>query len=61
MERSRVDPVALVAGIAITLLGTLLLLDQFGELDLGFGYTAPAVLAAAGAVLVTSGLTERRR
>jgi hypothetical protein len=56
----RFDPVSLAAGLVTAALGVLLLLDQLGELELGFGYAAPAVLAAAGAVLVVSGLARRR-
>lgn len=60
MIRGRFDPVSLVAGVVIAALGLLLLLDQLGELELDFGLTAPAVLAAAGAVLVASGLSQRQ-
>jgi hypothetical protein len=56
-----VDPVSLVAGMVTIVLGVLLLLDQLGEVELGFGYTAPAVLGAAGAVFVASGLAGRQR
>lgn len=52
----RPDLVSLVAGIALSLLGALLLLDQTGTIDLRFDYAAPAVLAAAGAILLVSGL-----
>jgi hypothetical protein len=41
-------------------LGLLLLLDRTGALDLRFGYALPALLAAAGAVLVTAGLEGPR-
>ena len=53
------DPGALVAGIAVVLLGTLLMLDASGTVDLSFGYVAPAVLATAGAALLAFGLTRR--
>ena len=53
----RPDLVSLVAGIAVTGLGILLLLDQVGALDLTFAYGAPAVLATVGAILVASGMT----
>ena len=42
----RPDIVSLVAGIALSLLGAILLLDQIGTIDLRFDYAAPAVLAA---------------
>jgi len=50
------DLVTLVAGLAIALLGALLLLDQVGAIDLEFDYAAPAVLATAGVILLVSGL-----
>lgn len=53
------DAGALVAGIAVVLLGTLLMLDATGAVRLTFGYAAPAVLAAAGAALLAFGLTRR--
>jgi hypothetical protein len=52
------DPVSVVAGVALTLLGVLLLLDGLHVVALHFDYGAPAVLAALGAVLLTSGLTR---
>ncbi len=52
------DTGALVAGIAVVLLGTLLMLDAAGALDLSFGYAAPAVLGAAGAALLGFGLSR---
>jgi hypothetical protein len=55
------DRTSLVAGVAITLLGLLLLLDRTGALDLGFGYAAPAVTATLGAILLAAGLGPRRR
>lgn len=51
-----VDRAALVAGLAVTALGVLLLLDQLGAIDIGFGYAAPAVTATVGAVLLSLGL-----
>jgi hypothetical protein len=54
----KADPVALVAGAVLTVLGTLLLLDSLNVLSLHFEYAAPALLAAVGAVLLTAGLTR---
>jgi hypothetical protein len=54
----RPDIVSLVAGIAVSALGAILLLDQAGVVHLGFDYAAPAVLAAAGAILLASGLEK---
>ena len=52
------DPGALVAGVAVVLLGTLLMLDATGVLRLSFGYAAPAVLATVGAALLAFGLSR---
>ena len=53
------DPGALVAGMAVLLLGGLLMLDALDAVRLTFGYAAPAVLATAGAALLAYGLTRR--
>jgi hypothetical protein len=50
------DRASLTAGLAVTVLGVLLLLDQLGVIDIGFGYAAPAVTATVGAVLLGLGL-----
>jgi hypothetical protein len=49
-----------VAGIAVLVLGMLLLLDATGSLDLRFGVLAPVGCAATGAILLASGMTGRR-
>ena len=54
----RPDVVSLVAGIALSVLGAILLLDQTGAIDLQFDYAAPAVLATAGVILLVSGLEK---
>jgi hypothetical protein len=56
-----VDRASLVAGLAVTALGALLLLDRLGVLDIGFGYAAPAVTATVGAVLLALGLGSAPR
>ncbi len=56
--RRRVDIVSVAAGLAVTALGVLLLLDQLGVLRLSFDYAAPAVLATAGTVLLARGLAR---
>lgn len=55
------DVVSLVGGVATVLLGTLLLFDQSGEVDLTFGWFFAAVCAAVGATLAVSGLAARDR
>ena len=54
----RPDTVSLVAGIALSLLGVILLLDQSGSIELRFDYAAPAVLGVAGVILLVSGLNR---
>jgi len=49
-----------VAGACVVALGVLLLTDATGTVDLRFGVLAPAVCAALGAILLTSGLTRPR-
>jgi Domain of unknown function (DUF5668) len=56
----RLDRTSLVAGLAITAVGVLLLLDRAGTIDLRFAYAAPLVIAALGAILLTAGLEGRR-
>jgi len=56
----RPDLTSLVAGIALIALGVLLVLESEDVLDLSLSYLWPALLAAAGAVLLASGLRRRR-
>ena len=60
MRRSP-DLTALVAGLVIAAVGLLVLLDGAGVLDLAPGTIGSALLAALGAMLLTSGLQARRR
>jgi hypothetical protein len=57
----RVDRVSLVAGLAISGLGVVLLLDRTGVIELRFGYGLPAILACVGAILLAAGLEGSRR
>ncbi len=52
---------ALVAGLAVIALGALVVISAGGNLDLGFAYMGPALVAALGAVLLASGLAARGR
>lgn len=56
----RPDTTALVAGLALTALGALLLLDQTGALELDLGWAGVALSAATGLILLVSGLTRDR-
>jgi hypothetical protein len=55
----RADPVSLVAGVGITVLGGLLLADRLDGIDLRFDVLTPVCLAVVGAILLASGLTRR--
>ncbi|MCB0866821.1 MAG: hypothetical protein KDB58_14005 [Solirubrobacterales bacterium] len=50
------DRVSLAAGLACLLVGAVFGLDQLGVIDLSAGLVAAVVCAAAGLVLVVSGL-----
>jgi len=54
--RARVDVVALVGGIAVAVLGALLLLDVLDAVNLRFAALAPLACAAVGGVLLARGL-----
>jgi hypothetical protein len=55
----RADPVSLVAGAGIAVLGGLLLADRLDALDLRFGALTPICLAVVGGILLASGLSRR--
>lgn len=57
-RRHRVDPVSLVAGVGVALLGGLLLLDQLGSVELTLGWLGAAVAAVVGTALLISGLRD---
>ena len=52
----RVDRTSLVAGVVTIASGILLLLDQLDAINLRFGYAAPLLIGAIGAILLTAGL-----
>ena len=56
MRRDRVDMVSLVGGIAVAILGALLLLDVLDAVELRFAALAPLACAAVGGVLLARGL-----
>jgi hypothetical protein len=55
----RPDLSALAVGVAIFLLGALLLLHEEGTLDIDGGWLAAVVTGCAGAALLSSGLGAR--
>jgi hypothetical protein len=52
------DISALVAGLAVLVLGGVLLLDALHVFDLTFAVFAPVACAAAGAILLVTGLSR---
>ncbi len=58
---ARPETVSLTAGIVLVVLGTVLLLDRTGKLDLTFATMAPIAFGALGAILLASGLSRDRR
>jgi hypothetical protein len=56
---SRPDLATLISGLSVLALGTVLLLDQAGQLSLDFGSLAPVVLTVVGLVLLVGGLAKR--
>ena len=55
------DLTSLVGGIVVFALGLLLVLESESVIDLGLAYLWPVLLAAAGAILLASGIRRRRR
>ena len=53
------DLPTLVAGLALLVLGGLLMLESQGALELRLGALAPIACAAVGAILLASGLSRR--
>lgn len=58
MQAGRPDLRALVAGLAVLVLGALLLLNALDVLELSFAVFAPVACAATGAILLANGLTR---
>ena len=59
MARRPLDLPSLVAGVAVVVLGAVLLLDRLDVLNLRFASLGPLACAAIGAVLLASGLVRR--
>jgi hypothetical protein len=58
--RRRVDRTSLAAGVVVTAVAVVLLLDRAGAIDLRFGYGLPLLIAAVGAILLVAGLDGPR-
>lgn len=54
--RQRVDPISLAAGMAVLVMGGLLLLDQETGFELTLGLFGAVVAAVVGTILLVSGL-----
>jgi hypothetical protein len=54
------DVPALVAGLAVLVLGGVLMLGALGAFDLTFAVFAPVACAATGAILLANGLSRRQ-
>jgi len=61
VREDRVDRVSLAAGVACLLVGAVFGLDQLDVMELSAGVAAAAICAAAGLVLVVSGLEPPAR
>ena len=57
MRRPDLPPLA--SGLALIVLGTVLLFDRLEVIEMGFGVFGPLVLAALGVMLLTLGLSRR--
>jgi hypothetical protein len=58
--RRRIDRTSLAAGVVVTAVAVVLLLDRAGAIDLRFDYAAPLTIAAVGAIMLAAGLEGRR-
>ena len=58
--RAGPDIPSLVAGLAVLALGGVLMLDALAGVELTFKVFAPVACAAAGAILLVSGLSRSR-
>ncbi len=59
--REQVDVVSLSAGLGLTAVGGLLLLDQAGSVELTLGLAAALMAALIGMILLLSGLNDDER
>lgn len=58
MSDRRVDSFSLIAGVAVTVLGAVMLFDQSGGADLSPGVLAAIFVGAFGLIMLVSGLLD---
>ena len=58
--RREVDPVSLVGGVVIAVLGVVLMLDQGGDVELSAGVLGAIFVGAFGLIMLVSGLIDDR-
>jgi hypothetical protein len=56
--RRDLDPVSLVGGLVIAVLGVVLMLDQGGDAELSAGILAAIFVGAFGLIMLVSGLLD---
>jgi hypothetical protein len=57
-EGMKFDAISLASGVIVAALGTLILLDESGAVDVSLGWIAVALTGAVGAILLLSGLAD---
>lgn len=60
MNDRRTDPLSLIAGVLIVIVGALMALDQSSDVSLSGGVIAALFVGVFGLVLLVSGLLEDR-
>ena len=58
--RREFDPVSLVGGVVIAVLGAVLMLDQSGDVEFSAGLLAAIFVGAFGLIMLISGLIDDR-
>lgn len=58
--RRQLDPVSLVGGVVIAVLGVVLMLDQGGDVELSAGLLGAIFVGAFGLIMLVSGLIDGR-
>ena len=60
MNDRRTDPLSLIAGVLIVIVGALMALDQSSDVSLSGGVIAALFVCVFGLILLVSGLLEDR-